>query len=101
MRLVLVAAQMWNLMANLSVMIGHKVPRGDGKWECFLFLVDIVKLCSARTMAAAHAGYLGVLINEHHQQFVKCYPGVSITPKLHYMVHFPKQIKRYVCIYFT
>lgn len=67
----------------------------NDKWECFLYLLDIVQLCTARAMNQSHAGYLAALIHDHHLQFKRCYPGASITPKMHYMVHFPQQIMRY------
>ncbi len=90
------AAQMWNLAINLPVMIGHKIPIDDDNWECFLLLIDIVRLCTSRVATTAHAGILAALIHDHHHQFARCYPGKSITPKLYYMVHFALQIIRYI-----
>lgn len=88
------AAQMWNLAINLPLMIGDKIPSHDEKWECFLFLLDILQLCTTRIASKDHAGILEALIHDHHHLFTRCYPGVSITPKMHYMVHFPQQILR-------
>ena len=85
---------MWNLAINLPIMIGDKIPCGDDDWECFLLLLDILQLCTARVASSAHAGILEALIHDHHHQFIRCYPGASVTPKLHYMVHFPRQIIR-------
>ena len=31
-----------------------------------------------------------------HHLFTHCYPTASIIPKMHYMVHFPHQIIRYL-----
>ena len=85
---------MWNLAINLPLMIGDKVPYNDENWECFLFLLDILQFCMARVASKAHVGILEVLIHDHHCLFTRCYPGASITPKMHYMVHFPRQIIR-------
>lgn len=81
---------MWNLAINLPVMISHKIPIDDDNWE------ESVRLCTSRVATTAHAGILAALIHDHHHQFARCYPGESITPKLHYMVHFALQIIRYI-----
>ena len=89
-----VAAQMWSLSINLPLIIGDKVPYGDEHWECFLLLLDILQLCTAKITSTAHAGILEAMIHDHHQLFARCYPTSSIIPKMHYMVHFPRQIIR-------
>lgn len=85
---------MWILASNLPLMIGDLVPPDSDKWECFLLLVDILQLCTTRVASAAQAGFLEALICDHHQLFVRCYPDANVTPKMHYMVHFPQQIIR-------
>lgn len=85
---------MWALSINLPLMIGDKVPPTDEKWECYLLLLDIFQLSTARVASSAQAGYIEALICDHHQLFINCYPGVNVTPKMHYMVHFPQQIVR-------
>ena len=37
-------------------------------------------------------GYLKVLIEEHHTQFASLYTPQQITPKFHYLIHYPDQI---------
>ena len=66
---------MWNLAINLPIMIGDEIPCGDDDWECFLLLLDILQLCTARVASSAHAGILEALIHDHHHQFIRCYPG--------------------------
>ena len=39
---------MWALAVNLPLMIGDKVPYNNEKWECFLVLLDILQVCTAR-----------------------------------------------------
>ena len=60
------AAQMWNLAINFPLMIGDKIPSRDEKWECFLFLLDILQLCTTRIASEDHAGILEALIHDHH-----------------------------------
>ncbi len=85
---------MWNLTINLPLIIGHKVPKDHACWESFLVLIEIVQFCTAKVALPAHSSILATLIEEHHQLFRQCYPNASITPKMHYMVHFPQQILR-------
>ena len=86
---------MWIFATYLPLMIGHMVPEDDDMWQCFLLLLDIMKVSTCRIQSPGLAGYLEVLVGDHHHSFVHCYPGYSITPKLHYCVHLPSQIIRY------
>ncbi len=86
------AAQMWTLVTNLPLIIGDHVPFDNEQWNCFLVLLDIIQICTTRTVSRSLIGYLEALIDIHHQQFVKCYPTASVIPKMHYMVHFPEQV---------
>ena len=46
---------------------------------------------TAKVASSAQAGFLEALIHDH---FTLCYPGVSLPPKTHVMVHFRQQIIR-------
>ena len=81
---------MWNFSILLPLIIGDKVPDDDPLWECYLLLLEIVKYSTAELTSLASAEYLTVVIHQHHHEFLKCYPTVSITPKMHYMVHLPR-----------
>ena len=85
---------MWALAINLPLMIGNQIPQDNEKWECFLLLLDILQLCTARVASVPQASFLEALIFDHHKLFTRCYPSVSVIPKMHYMVHFPQQIIR-------
>ena len=62
-------------------------------WECFALLVEIVKYCTARITSTSSADYVAALVDQHHHDFRKCYPGTNFTPKLHYMVHLLRLMK--------
>ena len=81
---------MWNLAILLPIMIGDKISVDDKKWECYLLLIEIIKICTAHITSRELSDYLAVLIEEHHKLFRSCYPAVSMTPKSHYMVHIPR-----------
>lgn len=90
----LVASQMWNFAVTLPLLIGDKVDEDDSKWKCFLYLLEITKICTAHITSLELADYVRVLILEHHRLFKSCYPDVSLIPKMHYMVHFPRLLTR-------
>ena len=88
----LAAAQMWNFVTLLPLFIGDLIPLEQPKWECFLLLVEIVKHCTARLTSVSASNVVRSLVYLHHTSFQKCYPEVTLTPKMHYMVHFPSQL---------
>ena len=89
-----IASQAWTLAVILPLIIGHKIPHEDIHWECFLLLVQIIQLCTAKVSSLSSALFLASLVDQHHQMFVDCYPGVNVLPKMHYMVHLSDQILR-------
>ena len=94
-----VASQAWTFAVILPLIIGHKVPDEDIHWECFLLLLQIIQLCTAKVSSVSSALFLASLVDQHHQIFVNCYPGVNLLPKMHYMVHFSEQILRYKYVF--
>lgn len=60
----------WTLATYLPLIISDKVPEEDEKWECFLLLLDILRICTSRPMSKECANYLSGLILDHHQHFL-------------------------------
>jgi hypothetical protein len=94
------ASQCWTLGRYLPLIIGDLVPIDDINWRCFLYLHDILGICMSPCISAVTISYLSELIAIHHKVFRECYSSVNITPKLHYLIHIPEQIRRfvYLCI---
>jgi len=89
------AAQMWCLARLLPLMIGHKVPKNDRHWLNFLQMLDIIDIVFAPVITQDQIAFLRIIIKEHHESFVQLYPHCNITPKLHYMIHYPHWMSRY------
>ena len=51
--------------------------------------------CMSPSISLMTVSYLSELIRIYLGLFIDCYPTTHITPKQHYMVHFPEQIRRY------
>ena len=87
---------MWTLATILPLLIGDLIPDDQAHWECFLVLLQITKYVTARLTSPSVACYVAALVHQHHDEFKRCYPSVSLTPKFHYMVHFASQMTRYM-----
>ena len=91
---IFLASQAWTLAIILPMLIGHRIPEDDLHWDCFILMLQIVQLSTAKVVSPSSTTYLASLIDQHHQTFKQCYPGIKISPKMHYMVHFSQQIMR-------
>lgn len=86
------SAQSWLLARILPLLVGSIIPESDAHWQCYLKLLKIIDIALAPLITKDVCGVLGVLIKEHHNAFKKLNPGWTITPKMHYMIHYPMQI---------
>ena len=90
----ILAAQMWCLCRLLPLMIGHLIPNGNEHWENFLLLLKIIDIILAPCTTHRIISYLGVLIQDHHEEFFRLNPSCPVTPKFHYMIHYPEWMSR-------
>ena len=79
----------------LPFILGLKVPETDTKLQCLLKLLYIVQICTSPVCTASTAQSLAFMIEDHHNHYVQEYGGGVITPKCHYMVHFPRQLQMF------
>ncbi len=68
-----------------SFLVGDLVPEGCEVWDLYILLLNLPDQIS----------YLRILIEEHHLKFRKLYPDKTMIPKMHYMLHYPRQILFY------
>ena len=87
---------MWCLGRFLPLIIGNLVPPDDERWQLFNMLLDINDIVFSQVVNEDSIGVLEGLIEEHHATFIGLYPGRSVIPKMHYMIHFPSQMLRSV-----
>lgn len=73
-------------------MVGHKIPKDDDYWLNYLDLLEIVDMLIAPELTEDDVAHLAT----HHHEFKQLYPHASVTPKMHYLVHMPKQILKWV-----
>lgn len=85
---------MWLLGRLLPLMVGDCVPDDDHHWICFVNLLRILCVGTAVEITPEAVDILQMLIEDYLWQFNKLYPN-SMTPKMHYLLHFPRQIQQY------
>lgn len=89
------AAAMMSLCCSLPLVIGPKVPEDDGKWKNFLRMIQISLLATSPYTSEDTAAHLEQLVYTHHQEFKIEYPKSNLTPKFHFLVHIPRQLRRF------
>ena len=73
----------------LPAAIGSFVPGDHQAWNAFLDLLKIMDILLAPLITQDELAYVQVLMEHHLQDIKEVYPGISIIPKMHYLVHMP------------
>lgn len=89
------ASKMWMLAVYLPLLIGDLVPEGCEFWDLYMLLLRICSIAASWQIQPDTIPYLSILIEEHHSKFRELYPDKTIIPKMHYMLHYPRQIVLY------
>ena len=92
--LLFVASQMWCLGQFLPTMIGHWVPNDNENWQEFLLFLEILDILFAPELLPEDVALLSVLIEDHCREFKVLYPLSSFIPKMHFMLHMPRLIRK-------
>lgn len=71
-------------------MIGDRVPEDDKAWEVLMTLKDVVELVMAPVHTDETLGYMESKISEHHHRYLDVFPSSKLTPKHHFLEHYPQ-----------
>ena len=85
-----IASQSWTLGRLLPLMIGSHIPEDDAYWCHYTSLLQIVQYALAPEINKDEVALLQVLITNFLSEFTDIYPGASVIPKMHYMLHIPR-----------
>ena len=88
------ASQMWLLGRLLPQMIGQWIPRENEHWLLYLLLMEIVDILFAPDVTLEDIALLAVLVQDHHTDFVRVYPLASVIPKMHFILHMAKIMRK-------
>lgn len=94
-KLTLTASTIMSLLQVLPFIFSKKVSVNNAKFLNFLRVIKITHICTSPYADLTTASELSSLICKHHEVFVAEYPDISITPKFHYLTHFPRQLRNF------
>ena len=86
------SSEMLLLVRKLPFILGHRIPKENEYWHCFLLLKKIIDIVLCPLMSEGSLSSLKLLIKEHHSKFVSNYGSKAFIPKMHFLVHYPDQI---------
>ena len=90
------ASQSWCLGRFIPLLVGDKVPEDDERWMNYLTLLHIMEFVFAPAINQGQIGYLEMLIEDFLYEFSRLYPDRPLLPKMHYLIHIPNWIRRYM-----
>lgn len=80
------------LLDILPFILSTKIPHDNPKLLNFILLIKIVFLSTSPYALEQSARELAEAIKVHHESFLREYPDVTLKPKFHFLIHFPKQL---------
>jgi len=89
------AAKCRCLLQLLPLMIGHKIPAGDEKWEILLSLLQVHDLAFAPVLSEADTYLLDEAVEHFLGLFSHVFDMVTVKPKMHYLVHYGTQCRMF------
>lgn len=89
------ASQKWALLVHLPLILkSTDVSIEQEAWVLMLKCREIGEIILSDSIPKCKLEFLAILINEHHTLFRKLAP-TSLTPKFHYLIHYPRIIAQY------
>ncbi|KAL1481585.1 hypothetical protein MTO96_034363 [Rhipicephalus appendiculatus] len=89
------ASQKWCLFRLLPQIYAQDVPEGNSHWEVYLAYRHIVDIILAEKIPKSCVPYLQVKVEEFLELYTVQYPNAAVTPKLQFLLHYPKYILKY------
>lgn len=89
------AHENWALISFLPLIVGCQIPPEDSTWNLLLTLKDIVELAVSPFHTAESIAYLDFKISEHRERFFDVFPEETLTPKHHFLEHYPALIEKH------
>lgn len=88
------SAQMWAWFRFLPASIGSRVPKDSEHWRLMTMLQEIVDIVLAPVIRDSTLFYFESVYAMFIELLKNLYPCKSITPKIHFLVHFPTIVRK-------
>ena len=89
-----IATEMWCLGRFLPLIVGDLVADDSAHWSHFLQLLTIMEYIFAPVTSSDNMNYVEILIEDFLLTWQELYPLRTLTPKMHYLLHFPAWMAR-------
>ena len=86
------ASVILTLVYVMPIILGEVIDTSDPYYRNFLGCTKIVVSSFSPFADKTTAGELEVLIHSYLKNFVELYPHITFKPKMHYMLHLPRQL---------
>ena len=84
------ASQFWCLLRKLPFLVGDRIPEDDPHYQLLLLLIEVVDYIMAPLITKQSICYLEGNVNLLFSEFKLLFPNLRITPKCHYVLHYPR-----------
>ena len=74
---------MLNIAISYPFQNGNKAQEDNPLWDCFILLLEALRISTSRVMSPDFASYLKVLIDQYHSNFKVCSLVVSFTAQFY------------------
>ena len=89
------ASQKLQLFLLLPQIVGKYFGENDPTWHVYLLLRRATDIIFSHVVRKSSLSYLSGLINEFLSQFVAVFGVQELTPKHHYLTHYPRLMQMY------
>ena len=85
---------MWTLSRLLPLMVGKKIPYENAYWQHFIEVLEIMDYTLRPIVRQNTPDNLAAVIASNLYDFQLLYPKSPFLPKMHYMTHIPRYLKK-------
>lgn len=89
------ANQKWCLFRMLPQLYEDTIPEDNPHWMAYLADRDLADTILASKISEDCITYLQVKVQEFLELFTTQYPNAALIPKLHFLLHYPKYIRKF------
>lgn len=89
------AKEAFNLVRFLPVVVGYLIPKGNPAWNILLKFVHVLRFIISPSFSEGDLSRLQDVIEDWVRCFFTHYPHRRVTPKFHYLLHYPNQIRKH------
>lgn len=92
--IIMSASEMLCFVENFRYAVGDLVPEKDPVWKFYLTSLKITTIVSAYEISLENISLLEVLIQNYLEMRISLFPGSTLKPKHHFLLHYPDIIKK-------